>query len=52
MAKLEVLWEFWQFLKENKKLWLLPIVLVLLLVGLLIVVTSSSAVAPFIYALF
>jgi len=52
MSKLGVLAEFFQFLRENKKLWLLPIVLILLLVGLLLVVTQSSALAPFIYALF
>ena len=40
------------FLKDNKKWWLAPIVVTLLLVGALLVVTESSAVAPFIYALF
>ena len=44
--------EFWQFLKVRKKLWLLPIALVLLLLGGLIVFAESSAIAPFIYALF
>ncbi len=43
--------EFWGFLKVNKKWWLLPIVLVLLLLGGLIVL-SGTAVAPFIYTLF
>ena len=43
--------EFWDFLKYNKKWWLLPIVIVLLLLGLLVVATSTGA-APFIYALF
>jgi NAD/NADP transhydrogenase beta subunit len=52
MSKLGVLAEFFQFLHENKKLWLLPIVLILLLVGLMLVVTQGSALAPFIYALF
>lgn len=42
--------EFMEFLRENKKWWLLPIVVVLLLFGLLFVVTPS--VAPFIYTLF
>jgi hypothetical protein len=40
------------FLKTRKKYWLLPIVIVLLLFGSLIVLTSGSAVAPFIYTLF
>jgi hypothetical protein len=44
--------EFWEFLKQRKRYWLLPIVLVLLLLSALIVFTETSAVAPFIYALF
>ena len=44
--------DLWDFLKERKKFWLLPIILVLLLLGGLIVLTSGSAVAPFIYTLF
>ena len=43
---------FWEFLRERKKFWLLPIVLVLLLMGGLIVLTQGSAVAPFVYTLF
>lgn len=42
----------WGFLKVRKKFWLLPIILVLLLFGVLIVLTSGSAIAPFIYTLF
>ncbi len=52
MAKMQVLGEFWQFLKQEKKYWLAPIVLVLVLLGLLLVFAQSSAVAPFIYTLF
>ena len=44
--------EFWEFLIHNKKWWLIPIVLVLLLIGVLILLSGSSAVAPFIYPLF
>ncbi len=44
--------EFLGFLKVRKKFWLLPIIIVLVLLGVLIVFTESSAVAPFIYALF
>jgi hypothetical protein len=40
------------FLKTRKKFWLLPLILVLLLFGGLLVFTSGSAVAPFIYTLF
>ena len=43
--------EFMEFLKHNKKWWLLPILLILLGLGLLVLL-SSSAVAPFIYPLF
>jgi len=44
--------ELWDFMRERKKFWLLPIILVLLLFGGLIVLTQGSAVAPFIYTLF
>jgi competence protein ComGC len=44
--------ELWAFMKERKKFWLLPILVVLLLLGSLIVLTQGSAVAPFIYTLF
>ncbi len=44
--------EFWEFLKERKRYWLLPIVIVLVLLSLLIVFTESSTMAPFIYTLF
>jgi len=48
----EFILEFWAFMKERNKFWLLPIVIVLLLFGTLIVLTQGSAVAPFIYTLF
>jgi hypothetical protein len=51
-GKLEILAEFWQFMKERKKWWLGPIVIMLVMLGLLIVLTQGSAVAPFVYALF
>lgn len=44
--------EFWEFLKVRKRMWLLPLVLLLLMIGALILVTESSVIAPFIYALF
>ena len=43
--------EFWAFLAQNKKWWLLPIVIVMLLLGMLIML-SGTAAAPFIYTLF
>ncbi len=48
----ELVREFWLFLKVRKKWWLAPIVIVLGLMGLLIVLTEGSAIAPFIYTLF
>ena len=44
--------ELWDFLKERKKFWLLPIFMFLVFLGGLIVLTEGSAVAPFIYTLF
>ncbi len=44
--------EFLEFLKERKKYWLLPIIIVLALFGALIVLSQGSAVAPFIYTIF
>lgn len=51
-SKLSILGELWAFMKVRKKWWLGPIVLVLLLLGLLVVFTQGSALAPFIYTLF
>lgn len=48
----EFVMELWAFMKERKKFWLLPIVVVLVMLGSLIVLTQGSAVAPFIYTLF
>ena len=44
--------DLWGFLKVRKKFWLLPVILMLLLFGVLIVMTSGTAIAPFIYTLF
>ena len=43
--------EIWDFLRVRKKWWLAPIILMLLLTGAVIIVSQSSAVSPFIYAL-
>jgi hypothetical protein len=48
----DFLLELWSFMKDRKKFWLLPIILCLVLLGSLVVFTSGSAVAPFIYTLF
>ena len=49
---MEFLRDLWGFLKVRKKFWLLPIIIVLLVFGVLIVLTSGSAIAPFIYTIF
>jgi hypothetical protein len=49
---LEFIKEFWLFLRERKKYWLVPIIVALALVGSLLVFAQGSAVAPFIYTLF
>lgn len=49
---LDLLADLWAFMKERKKFWLVPIVVVALLLGVLIVLSQGSAVAPFIYTLF
>jgi len=47
-----LLGELWEFMRVRKKWWLLPIVIMLALVGVLIFVSHSSALSPFIYAFF
>ncbi|MEW6221329.1 MAG: DUF5989 family protein [Thermodesulfobacteriota bacterium] len=49
---MDFLHDLWGFLRTRKKFWLLPIIVTLLLLGGLIVFTSGTAVAPFIYTLF
>jgi hypothetical protein len=44
--------ELWAFMRERKKFWLLPILIMMALLGALIVFAQGSAVAPFIYTLF
>jgi len=51
-SKLSIIGELWDFMKVRKKWWLGPVVFMLLLLGLLIVSTQGSALAPFIYTLF
>lgn len=44
--------ELWRYVRSRKKLWLLPVILVMVLLGGLLLLTQGSAVAPFIYTLF
>ena len=52
MSRTRVVGELWQFMKYNKKYWLAPILIVLVMIGVLLAVAGSSALAPFIYTLF
>ncbi|MBA3240933.1 MAG: hypothetical protein H0T60_06870 [Acidobacteria bacterium] len=52
MGRLSLAAEIWMFLRQNKKLWLLPIIVVLFMLGALLVFAQSSALAPFIYTIF
>ena len=49
---MELLKDLWGFMRVRKKIWLAPIILVMILLGALIVLSQGSAVAPFIYTLF
>lgn len=49
---LELFKDLWAFMRERKKLWLAPIIFVMLLLGALLVFSQGSVVAPFIYTLF
>jgi hypothetical protein len=50
-SETNLLSEFWLFLRENKKWWLLPMIVVLLMMGALVML-SGTAMAPFIYTIF
>ena len=52
VTAMDFLVEFWIFLRTRKKLWLLPITIVMLLLGGLLIFAQGSAVAPFIYTIF
>jgi len=49
---MDLLRDLWAFMRERKKFWLAPIIIVMVLLGGLIVLAQGSAVAPFIYTLF
>lgn len=52
MSKTQVVGELWQFMKQNKKYWLAPIVITLVVFGVLLALAKGSAIAPFIYTIF
>lgn len=49
---LEFLSDLWAFMRERKKFWMAPMIIIMMLLGVLIVFAEGSAIAPFIYTLF
>jgi hypothetical protein len=49
---MDILKELWTFLRVRKKLWLAPIILIMVMIGGLLILAQGSVVAPFIYTLF
>ncbi|HEY9886765.1 MAG TPA: DUF5989 family protein [Candidatus Obscuribacterales bacterium] len=49
---LDFIKDLWGFLRARRKYWLAPLIITLVLIGVLIVFTQGSAIAPFIYTLF
>ena len=52
VGKLQIVTEYFQFLRQQKKWWMLPIVMLMVLLGLLVLFTQGSPLAPFIYTIF
>lgn len=52
MSKLATVRELFSFLRQNKRFWLVPVILVLLVLGVVLVLAEGSVIAPFIYTLF
>jgi hypothetical protein len=52
MNRLSLMTEFWYFLRQNKKWWLLPILMILVGLGVMLAFAGGSALAPFIYTIF
>jgi hypothetical protein len=52
MSKIKLMKEFGEYLKKNKKLWLIPILVILGIIGIVVLISQSQALAPFIYSLF
>lgn len=49
---IDLIKDLWGFMRERKKFWLAPIIIIMLLLGALVVLSQGSAIAPFIYTLF
>jgi hypothetical protein len=51
-TEMEIVRDLYNFVRERKKFWLVPVIFFLLILGFLIVIGGGSSVAPFIYTLF
>jgi len=49
---IDLMKDLWGFMRERRKMWMAPVIIIMLLLGMLIVFAQGSAVAPFIYTLF
>ncbi len=52
MSRLGIFKEFWAFIRQRKRYWLVPVIAILVILGVLLVLAENSAIAPFIYSLF
>ena len=52
MSKISILKEFWDFIRIRKKYWLVPFIIIIALLSVLIMLSQTSSVAPFVYTLF
>ena len=52
MGKMSLIKEIWLYLRQNKKYWLIPIIIILILMSGMLILAQSSALAPFIYSIF
>lgn len=48
----DLLKELWAFLRVRKKLWLMPLIIIMVVIGALLIAAQGSVIAPFIYTLF
>ena len=49
---MEFFLELWNFLKYRKKIWMAPIIIILILIGSLVIIAQGSVVGPLMYAIF
>lgn len=49
---MEIIKEFYQYFKDRKKIWLAPVIVLLLIIGVILIIGGSSVLGPFIYTIF